>query len=188
MLISGRQARELLGEAGISERRTRIALASGLAGPVVRSGTAHLYEARWVIGLGQRRVVSHEEIHERCPVRVFVSRRPVSVASGTAQLREELSVIPGQISPYSAMALWCSDAMPGGTQFLATVAGFVVLGANVVRARGQHLVLGDPGPWFDGLMGAQLLTGKGRQWKFLEPPRLPLPGPDYRLLVPRRPD
>jgi hypothetical protein len=167
MLITGRQARAALLQADISDRRARTALACGLAGTAVETSVALLYDSDRVEDLGRRRVVTHVEIHDRCPDRVFVSRRPVSVAIDPGALREELSVIPGQISPWSALTIWCSHLKPDGTKFLATVAGFVVHGATIREAHGQDLVLDDPGEWFDGLLGAQLLTGKGRQWKFL---------------------
>ena len=165
--------------AGISERRTRTALACGLAGVPVATSAALLYDSDRVEELGRRRVATREEIHERCPDRVFISRRPVSVTTGPVALREELSVIPGQISPWSALTIWCSDLQPEGTRFIATVAGFVVHGATIREAHGQDLVLDDPGEWFDGLADSQLVTGKGRQWKLLEPPRLPPPRVGY---------
>ena len=129
----------MLLEAGISERRTRVALACGLAGPAVETSAA--------------------------------------------QLREQVSVVPGQISVLTAMGIWGSDVTPGGTKLVATVAGFVVLGASVLHSRGRALALGEPGEWFDGVLGAQLLTGPGRQWKIMDTPAPPFPRPEFRRLV-----
>jgi hypothetical protein len=166
VLLTGRQARATLVTAGISEHRTRIALTCELAGPALKTSAALLYDGDQVAQLGRRRVVTHDEIHQRCTSQVFVSRRPVHMSWHPDRLRAELSVIPGQISPLTVLALWRRE---GGIPFIATVAGFVVLGATIREAHGQHLVLDDPGAWFDGLEDTQLLTGNGRQWKLMSP-------------------
>ena len=180
MLITGRQAREALLDAGISDRRARTALSCGLAGPAVTTSAALLYESDRVEELGRRRIVTHEELHERCPEGVFLTRRSVHVVCGPERLRAELSTIPGQFSVLTMLGLGWK-----GTKLVATVAGFVVMGATIVSSRGRDLVLEEPGAWFDALAGGQLLTGKGRQWKLLTPP--PLPPPRATYVSPVRP-
>jgi hypothetical protein len=44
MLISGREARALLEQAGFSSRHARTALSSGLVGSPIRTTAAHLYD------------------------------------------------------------------------------------------------------------------------------------------------
>ena len=163
----------MLLDAGVPDRRARTALACGIAGSPIRTSAAHLFDADRVAELGSRQVIGHAALLARCADGYFVTKRPMPVDVDSDTLRQQVSEIPGQISVWTALGIVGTDLRPGGTALIATVAGFVVLGATVLKRHGRRLVLGDPGVWLDGLERTQLLTGKGRQWQLVEPRRAP---------------
>ena len=171
MLISGREASAELAEAGISERRARRALACGLAGPPIRTRAAHLYDATHVRELGERRIVWSAEMERRCPDGYFLSRRALQVDVDREVLLRELSVVPDGMSPWTRTWLSLRGELCGGVPFVATVAGFVVHGADLVGIRGGQMHLADPGTWFEGLADAQLGSSLGRTWTIVAPRR-----------------
>ena len=166
VLISGREACAELASAGVTERRARRALACGLAGTPIRTRGTHLYEAERVGALAERRVVGLAEMTERCSDGYFVSRRTLEVTADRADLLEELGAGYEGMSTWTRLSLWSGAQNKGGLPFVATVAGFVVLGAAIVDASGGRLVFAEPGDWFDGLADTQLLTGRGRTWTY----------------------
>jgi hypothetical protein len=168
-VMSGREARARLEHAGISGWRARSALECGLAGPPVRTRSIHLYEADRVEALANRRVVDPWEMRTRAPEGFLLSRRAVSVDVSHAELLEELSAMPHGMSPYRALSLRFADRHVDGLPFVATVAGFVVLGAEIRGLKGRTMLLRPPGAWFDGMADVQFPTGQGRPWTLQEP-------------------
>ena len=66
----------------------------------------------------------------------------------------------------------------GSLPMVATIAGFVVFGADVVELRGfSELVLTEPGAWFDSWARSRLSTGPGRPWVLHLGPIGPVPKP-----------
>lgn len=168
-LMSGREARARLEQADISGGRARSALEHGLAGPPVRTSAAHLYDGERVEALANRKVIDPWEMRARASRGFLVSRRAVSVDVAHAELLDELSAMPRGMSPYTALSLLFADWHVDGLPFVATVAGFVVLGAEVSGVEGGRMLLRPPGAWFDGMADAQFPTGQGRPWTLQEP-------------------
>jgi hypothetical protein len=172
-LMTGREACAELERAGISAWRGRSALECGLAGTPTRTRAAHLYDSRRVESLARRPVIDPWEMRSRAPGGFLLSRRTVKVDVPDDQLVAELSAMPQGMSPYTALSLRfadrCTARRAEGLPFIATVAGFVVLGAEVNGLEGGRMVLRPPGAWFDGLAEAQFPTGPGRPWTLQEP-------------------
>ena len=69
------------------------------------------------------------------------------------------------MSPWRWVALGCQIDRLGRIPFVATVSGFVVLGADIVGlGPGSELSLAEPGSWFDPVSDGRLPTGPGRPW------------------------
>jgi hypothetical protein len=171
MYISARQARALLIREGVSAWSAQRVLASGLAGEPVRlastnsSRSSVLYEEDRVTELVQRPSMHWPELDQHCPAGYFVSRRSFPA---TAPRADQLAALSGG---WSGVCMWTWIVMSiqidscGYLPFVATVGGLVVLGADIVKARGlSELVLAPPGPWFDAVAGHWLPTGPGRPW------------------------
>jgi hypothetical protein len=140
-------------------------LSSGLAGEPIRTGSAVLYEQARVTELAERPTTQWSELDERCPAGIFVSRRAFPV---TGSRTDQLAALSGG---WSGVCLWTWIVMAqqiqrhGHLPFVATVGGLVVLGADIVEARGlSQLVLGPPGPWFEVMAQRWFPTGRGRPW------------------------
>jgi hypothetical protein len=165
MFVSGRQARAILHAAGVSTWHARNALACGLAGQPIRTAGAHLYDETQVRELADRRSVSWREVFETCPEGIFVSRRDLDVALARDEIMDVVSRGWTEISPYVWLWLCLQLDARGRLPFVATVAGFVVLGAEIVGLRpGRGFELAAPGTWFDGFGNTQLAKGPGRAW------------------------
>ena len=169
MLISQREACELLASARVTPRHARRVLASGLAGAPIRTRSALLYDERAVKALAARPIYETAHLWERSPVGFFVARRDVSSDHSRARLLQDLAGGWGAVSPVTWIEMvWhvrdLVETHRCGLPFVCTVAGFVVLGAEIVGSGREGLMLADPGPWFDGLAEARLLVGPGRPW------------------------
>jgi len=174
MFISGRDARAILEAAGFSSRHARTALACGLAGNPIRAGSAHLYDEARVRDLAARPTMGWRQVHEACPDGIFVARRDLDVSRPLPELVELAARDWGGLNPWVWLALSFQIKALGGLPFVLTVAGSVVLGAEIVgRRAGSELRLADPGPWFDQFRGRRLSTGPGRPWVLHLSDRLP---------------
>ena len=165
MLIGARRAREVLVRDGVSSWSAQRVLSAGLAGEPIRSGSAVLYEAARVMELAERPSARWPDIAGRCPAGLFVSRRDFPATAPLADQLKALSVGWSAVNPWAwvGMALRIPHLGPAG--FVATIGGLVVLGADIVEARGfSELVLAPPGPWYDDAAGHWLPTGPGRPW------------------------
>jgi hypothetical protein len=170
MLISGREAAERLSIIGMPRRQARLALGAHLAGEPLRTNAATLYDARRVDDLLARPVVDSGAVFRECPTGLFLDRRVVDV------LRlEELgfaAIEDLRLGAWGAAFLGLSIRGDGPMPYVATVCGFVVLGAEIVDvtsgANDRHqLRLADPGPWFEAWRGRRWPTGAGREWSLL---------------------
>ncbi|NYD40334.1 hypothetical protein [Nocardioides panaciterrulae] len=172
MLISGRQAVEVLAGAGVTRRQARAALAARLAGePVVTRG-ARLYREEAVIELASRPPLSESDVDHACPGPLFVARRLLDAGAGR---EEQLAALaPGWDLGVRGTnnLLQAFLYVQGSIPLVATVCGFVVLGAQIQRLRGEvggrtyRMELGDAGEWFAAFRGRRLLCGPGRDFVF----------------------
>lgn len=168
MLISGREATTVLFEAGMTRRQARRALDAGLAGNPHRAAGAHLYDLDMVLELAARPWLTDEELDRLFPRELFIARRDLDVRSPEdvqlAGVREGWD-----LSPWSRVLLRVRCAQHGFVPLVATVAGFVVLGAeitDVLVAETGHAVLAlrGPGSWFEQVRGQRLGSGPGRDF------------------------
>jgi hypothetical protein len=165
MLISGREACEVLGEVGVGAKGARRLLASGLVGTPVRTRSAHLFDAEQVRAVAQRPTVPWHTIQETCPAGIFVARRQVDLTTPYEVQLRALADGWGGISPWTWVPMGFRISHHGSLPFVATVAGFVAFGAEIVgRQDGSRMLLRRPGEWFARLEDHRLLTGPGRPW------------------------
>lgn len=168
VLVTGREATRRLQAIGVSERSARRVLAAGLAGDPVVTPAAHLYDADTVDRLAARPHLSWPELREACPHGLFVARRAGDV--------EDLAG-DWPISPW--VTSWMSILVDrhGSVPLVGAVAGFVTVGADIVRvgfAPGWtslhplvRLTLAPAGAWFERFRERQLITGPGPTWVLL---------------------
>jgi hypothetical protein len=165
MLISAREACDLLTRDGVSRRGALKVLAAGLAGPAVRAQHVVLYEGARVEELAARPSIYWPDAAEWSPGGFFVSRREFPATSSRSEQVAALSGGWGSVSPWEWVVVALQVQRHGPFPFVATVGGLVVLGADIVEVRGfSNLVLTEPGPWFDGVAGCWFPTGPGRPW------------------------
>jgi hypothetical protein len=165
MLMSAREACAALSSLGLSRGQGQRVLAAGLAGDPIRTRSALLYDERQVRALVERPTISWPEVHELCAAGVFVSRRVIDPTRSPAEQIEALSSGWGSVSPWSWWELGCQIRAHGSIAFVATVAGFVVCGGDIVGLRdGSRLLLEPPGEWFGSFVGHRFPSGPGRPW------------------------
>ena len=152
----------------MGRKQARRLLAAGLAGPPVVTPTALLYRAVVVDDLTRWPLVDGTAVDAACPSGVFVARRNFDVMSPR---RAQLGVLREgwDLSPWTRVWIRAVCARDGRLPFVATVAGFVVLGAEIIGValaaeRRCRLEFRDPGMWFDTLRSARFPTGPGRDW------------------------
>jgi hypothetical protein len=170
MLVSARGAAEILGEAGLGREEARRLLVAGLAGRGQRTRGALLYEEERVRELTTRPVVAADVVDELCPHGLFLGRvsrdRRIEVSAGRREL--EQAVCAGwRLSPFHRVLIISRVQRFGPMPFLATLCGYVVLGAEVLDlapAEGDStaFTLAEPGAWFARFERGRLLAGAGR--------------------------
>jgi hypothetical protein len=165
MWMSSRDARAVLATIGVSSRGARRVLGSGLAGEPVRTRSAVLYDEERVQALVERPTLGFPDLVDHCPEGVFVARRQVDARLTRAEQLVHLSGGWGAVSTWRWVAMAHQIRQHGSLPFVATVSGFVVLGADVKGLLGfSELVLGPSGPWFDAVADCRIPTGPGRPW------------------------
>jgi hypothetical protein len=165
MYIGARAARELLTRPGVSSWSAERVLASGIAGEPIRTGHAVLYEEARVNELAARPSSQWPEVDQRCPAGIFVSRRDFPATGSRTDQMAALSGGWSGVCPWVWVAMAVRIQRNGYLPFVATVGGLVVVGADIVEARGlSELVLAPPGPWFEVLDQHWFPTGRGRPW------------------------
>lgn len=168
-LISGREAAEILGALGLSREQARRVLHTGVAGPGQRLRGSLLYDAAAVCRLLERPALAAANLDEVCRREMFVAR--VRRADVLASWEERLAAVRTgwHLSPYARLRIKLRVERDGFLPFLATVCGFVVLGADLVaalRAPDDRTVLDlrQPGAWFTPLQHTRFVTGPGGPW------------------------
>jgi hypothetical protein len=180
--LTERQARERLGCLGLDPESARRVLVAGLAGPVVRTRAATLYDASRVQELIERARPSAGAMPEP-HVETFVARMAPGRLDVRMPLDEQLDAVGGgwRLGIWTAGYLAIVGGMRGCLPFLATVGGIVALGAEITgsespgRRDGQDarhaFTLQPAGPWFDPWRGVLLPTGQGGgAWRIIGPP------------------
>lgn len=167
MMISERQAALRLGVVGIPSRQARLALAVGLAGDAVRTTAATLYDERRVAELVDRPSVDEAALPGTCPDGVLVDRRVVEPRRFD---EDGLSAVePLVLGPWATAAVGMSVDRHGWFPLVATVYGFVVIGADIVDIESgadgmARLDLRPAGPWFGSFRQRRWRTGPGPSW------------------------
>ena len=181
MLVSARGAARILGTVGVHREAARRLLALGFAGEPIRTSSALLYDEARVEALARWPLVTAEEARRHCSSGVFVARRDVDVreplVDQLAGLRRDWP-----LAFWKPVGLTMYAERDGYYPFVATVGGFVALGANIVAAdldpsRPGHrptrvaeptvLTFEEAGAWFDNFRGHRFPTGPGRAWRIL---------------------
>jgi hypothetical protein len=152
----------------LTARSARRVLACGLAGEPQMSSNAWLYDEEVITALRARPAISVAECARRFPNGLFISRRPVDARWPPDRRRAALAT-GWPIGLGTQAILTVRLALDGSLPMIATVAGFVVDGFDIVGAasdgRGRHdLTLGEPGAWFEQFRDARVPTGRGREW------------------------
>jgi len=204
MLISAREAARILADLPLDREAVRRLLLAGFAGPVLRAGGASLYDEQRVTALLDTPLLDWPLVTaappaptappaaaSAVPPRVLVARvgprRPVDeplrawagadLAAPIVEQRDGARMF-WRISPLTRLELRLAIEQQGAFPFVATVSGFVALGADIVavhqHARGTVLELADPSEWFHGFAGHRLSTPGGSPW-LLWPPTDPVP-------------
>lgn len=178
VLFTQRESAAVLARRGVARRQARDLLRAGFAGTPFRAGNVCLYDRAAVEDLASWPTMTLPELDALCPVGVFVARRaPDLTADRAAQLA---SVADGwQMSPWTWLWLRIKVDAAGSVPLIATVAGFVALGADITgvgsigvgsigveggAAQATSLVLAEPGAWFEGVRQRRVRTGPGRGW------------------------
>lgn len=157
-----------LARVGLARDQARQVLATGLAGPGIRTAGAVLYDEAKVHQLRRRPNARRTDLDPRCHDGMFVTRgRHLDYS---APRSAQLASVRGDwwLSPLTVVLLETRAEQGRPVPFIATVGGFVVLGAEIRGVRGTTktatLDLADPGPWFDTLRDKRFETGRGGPW------------------------
>lgn len=133
----------------------------------MRTRSALLFDADRVNALADWPMADEVALDEGCPWGIFIARRDVGVTTGEAEQLES-------VRDDRPLNLWISLVLAhrvrehGYLPFVATVSGYVALGAEIVAVGGRRGVtrfeLRQPGEWFELLRGRRLPSGPGRPW------------------------
>lgn len=178
MVLSANQAAELLHAAvGISVRSAREVLATGLAGPPTRLRGMHLYPADTVQRLALRRPVRRDALTSLTGGELLVLRLGSGSGfrvSAPVEVREAAVQRHFRPSPLLRVHLRRRIAEHGALPMIATVGGFVVLGADVTDLHPSPdggspppslMRMAGPGDWFAGFEERWFGTGPGGPWR-----------------------
>jgi hypothetical protein len=192
MKITGRQAGRILGGAlGVDRESARRALLAGVAGPGERIGGLILYESahleQLVARINDAPGPDAMTLDPICRGGIFTARvgprredasawRAWAGADMTAPMPEQLDAVRmwWQMSAFTRVTLRVGIERDGYLPFLATVAGFVVVGADIVglepgRQEGTALRLREPSSWFEPLRQTRLPVTQGGPWQLWSP-------------------
>lgn len=168
-LVSAREAAEILSILGLSREQSRRVLHTGVAGPGQRLRGSLLYQEAAVRRLLKRPALAAANLDEACRQEMFVGR--VTRADVTAVWEDRIAAVRTgwHLSPYARLRIKVRAERDGFLPFIATVCGFVVLGADLVAARRTPddktvLDLRPPGGWFAPLRHTRFVTGPGGPW------------------------
>jgi len=112
-------------------------------------------------------MVDDAALDTACPRGMFVARRALDI---TLSRSEQLDVLRSgwPLSPWTRLLLHTRVA-DGPMPFVATICGFVALGADITDVTVEpdgatSLGLSAPGSWFGLVVRRRLPTGPGRSW------------------------
>lgn len=130
--LTERQARERLGGVGLDPESARRVLVAGLAGPVVRTRAATLYDASLVQQLAERASQPVQALPEP-HMETFVARMGPGRLDVRLPLEEQLDAVRGgwRLGTWTAGYLAVIRGVHGHLPFLATVGDIVALGAEI---------------------------------------------------------
>lgn len=198
-MMTGREAAECLGRLSLGREPARRALLAGVAGPGIRTRGTLLYEATEVHAAVERALdppVPGWADGAATFVGRVAPRTPEPDGSWRAWRGADLTAPAGEqrdaVRAWWHLSIWTRvwigsrSRLHGFFPFIATVSGFVAVGADIVsldqsldgeaagmlrakpRARPSYrpamptaFVLREPGTWFDPLRGRRLGTGPG---------------------------
>jgi hypothetical protein len=191
MKITGREAGRAMSALGVDRESARRALLAGVAGPGERIGGLLLYDSACVEELISRvraaPELDSEALDPICRRGIFTARvgprkeeaspyRAWKGADMTAPTSEQFDGVRmwWQMSAFTRVLLRLRVERDGYFPFLAAVAGFVVVGADIVglepaRPEGTAFCLREPSTWFEVLRHARLPVTKGGPWQFWSP-------------------
>ncbi|MFC5179136.1 hypothetical protein [Nocardioides taihuensis] len=165
MDVSGREVGEIL---GLGQSQTTRLLASGLAGPGHRRGRSVLYDAAAVAALRDRPLVTEETpLPPACGDGVLLAR--VDPRGAEPGAWRELASGPWRLA-FSRVLVLLVMRSTGPVPLVATVAGFVLGGAEVIDGRhtpeATTFELAEPGDWFDAFSDTRVPAGPGEPLLF----------------------
>ena len=177
MLISGREAVRILLKCGgmTGEAQARALLRTGAAGWGTVTDTGVYFQSEDVIALADRPWLSRSAQEDACPHGAYLARVSRSVTLDLTrpwtEVAASLAGVPTMPTMTSALLTASVTAQPsGGLPWVATLHGFVVLGADLVGlatdAEGVNTFeLQPPGDWFDAWHETRIrVTRGGRPW------------------------
>jgi hypothetical protein len=179
MLVSRREAVRILRPVVRGEAQARSLLASGLAGEGVSTGLGKLYDDARVRSLLDRPLVDEDDLVRHRLPGLYVARlaRDVAFRAGDPwpEIAAAVSRMP-EMPPLSAALLGVQVRAFTRLPWVATVAGYIALGADLVGfERGEdgtnRFVLQQPGAWWAFLSDRRFPTRPGgRPWHVWMPP------------------
>ena len=187
MLISSREAAQILAATALTRDRARRLLLAGFAGEGIRTRGSLLYEDARVRALLDWPVVDPVALRDTCKQGLFVARlRDLRSEPGNAEPgNAEPNSLPGgdlaqrqwQLSPWVRLEMRRVVEAQGFLPLVATVCGFVASGADITAVwpgasgsgQGSTLDLEEPGTWFEEFRNRRFVTGPGSAWLLLRP-------------------
>jgi len=192
MLVSTREAARILADVGLTRPQATRLVRAGFAGPAIRTAGSVLYDGHLVQALVDWPRVDELELTGACPRELFVARLGPTRGLDLLSPRPEQLEAAGRswdLSPWTRLLLQLRVGQHGSVPFVATVCGYVGVGADITALaldRGPvpeepptdgsssigcsgdrelvRLELGDPGEWFETLRGRRFCTGRGGPW------------------------
>ena len=166
MLISAREAAQILAATGLTRDRTRWLLQAGFAGDGMRTRGSLLYDEARVRALLEWPTVDPTALDGACRSGIFVAR--------VMELESDpIADRTWQLSPYARMLIRLAIESQGYLPFVATVCGFVASGANITAvwpgSSGSTFDLAEPGQWFEPFNNSRFVTGPGGPWLLWRP-------------------
>jgi len=169
MKLTSRAAAETISVAhNIGLRDAARVLTAGLAGPATKQGSALLYDEQGLDRLLDRPECSVAELDRWRPLVVRVGRNQAFDIAAPWSVRAHGVAGPWRLPlPTSVyMALCSSLNPPAGMRhpFIAVVAGWVAVGAEITGYDEGRFRLEPPGPWFDSIRDTWLPLPRRRRW------------------------
>lgn len=182
MLISSREAAQILSATGLTRDRARRVLLAGFAGEGLRTRGSLLYEDARVRALLEWPVVDPRVLRDTCRQGVFVARLRDLGSEPSTPPSADLRLRQWQLSPWARLEMRRVVETQGFLPLVATVCGFVAVGANITAVwpgrssspegssgQGSTLDLDEPGEWFEQFRNRRLVTGPGSAWLLWRP-------------------